>query len=182
MACTSLVALPRACGSAGVMAGLQKMYIISYADLAAATGATNGEVFTTSTGGMVNAIGTVSGKKFVEVGLLRSSSGLNETLTKNLELGIAYLTQTMTLVLSDLTSDNLSFLDSVLSQQVAVILKTRSGQYVVAGLNGQFELEKAEGGTGIKEGDHIGYTLTFNGFSTTPLALVDPTIVPTLIA
>ena len=38
MACTSLTALPRACGAEGVIAGLEELYVISYVDIAPVTG------------------------------------------------------------------------------------------------------------------------------------------------
>lgn len=178
MSCSSIVALSRACGSEGIVAGLEKLYIVSYSDLDGSSGST----FTTATNGQVNDITLAVGKKYVEVGLLRSSTGLNEALTKNVENGTAYFTQTMTLVLSDMTVENQAFIKSVLNQPVSVLLKARTGKYFVAGLSGQFELSGLEGGTGIKEGDLAGYTLTFTGIDTKLVPSVDPTIIAGLIA
>lgn len=179
MACTSLVSLPRACGAEGVVAGLEKLYAIAYSDLAIVTGTTN---HTVSSSGIVNQIGLDSTKKFVEVGLLKSTAGLQEALTKNAQTGTAFLTQTLTLVIGNLTAENKTFAESVLNQPVAIMLKTRTGKYFVAGLNGQFELSGLEGGTGVAEGDLIGYTLTFTGISTSLIPQVDETIISTLIA
>ena len=173
MACVSITALPRACGSEGIVAGLEKMYMISYSDYASHTLATNG---------IVSAMTLDADKTFVEIGLLRSSSGLNETLTKNLENGQSFLTQTMTLVLADLTVENKNWIESIMNQPVAVLIKTRTGKYFAAGLSGQFELSGLEGGTGLKEGDLMGYTLTFSGIDTKLIPQVDSTIVADLIA
>lgn len=182
MACISLAALPRACGAEGVLAGLEKLYAISFIDLAVPTGATNGDVYTTSTGGLISAIGLDSGKKFVEIGLLKSSAGLSETLTKDSTKGISYLTQSFTMVLADLTSDNKTFVEGVMNQPIAIIVKSRTGKFYAAGLNGQLELSALESGTGTAEGDTIGYTLTFSGISTKLIPQVDSTIISTLIS
>ena len=179
MACSSLVALPRACGAEGVMAGLEKLYMIAFADLAPISGST--EVYDTSVGGMVNEIGLDSGKHYVEVGLLKSTAGLQEALTKNAQNGTAFFTQTFTLVLGGITAENRAFVQSVLNQPVAILIKSRTGKFFAAGLNGQFELSAAEGGTGTAESDLIGYTLTFSGISTALVPEVDPTIVEDLI-
>lgn len=182
MACTSLVALPRACGVDGVMAGVQELYVISYNDLAPASGVAGTPIFTTTTGGVISDIGTASGKFYVKVGLLKSTSGLKETLTKNLQNGVAFFTQEFSLVLSDLTTENSVFIQSVLNQPISILLKTRTGKYFVAGLNGQFELATLEGGTGTAEADLTGHTLTFHGLETKLIPMVDPALIPTIIA
>lgn len=181
MACPSLIALPRACGAEGVVAGLEKVYMIAFNDLAIPVGQTTDEVYTESVNGMISAIGLDASKSFVEVGLLKSTAGLNEALTKDTKTGTSFLTQTFTLVLSDLTADNRIFIQGVMNQPVSILIKTRTGKYFASGLNGQLELSGLEGGTGTAEGDLIGYTLTFSGIDTKLIPQVDPTIVADLI-
>ena len=181
--CSSLTALPRACGAEGIVAGLEKAYIVSFNDLAAPSGSVNGDVYTVdSETGMVASIGVASGKMFVEVGLLKSTAGLTEKLTKDTKVGSAYLTQTFTLVLADLSADNKSFVENVLNQPVAVIVKSRTNKFYAAGLNGQLELTTLDGGTGAAEGDLMGYTLTFEGIDTKLIPAVDPTIINGLLS
>lgn len=180
MACTSLVALPRSCGTQGIVAGLEKLYIASFADLKSLSGA--GTPTYTETAGVVSNIGFLTGKEFVEVGLLKSSSGLKETLTKNLQNGTAFFTQDLTLVLSDITPENRTFIQSVLNQPVAFLLKSRTGKYFSAGLNGLMELSTADGGSGTAEADLTGYTLMFAGISNDLMKIVDPALVPTILA
>ncbi|RZK04520.1 MAG: hypothetical protein EOO46_16495 [Flavobacterium sp.] len=156
--------------------------MVAFSDMGPHADSTTGDVYTTATGGTVNAIQMDSGKKFVEIGLLKNTSGLNEALTKDSTKGISFFTQTFTLVLGDVTIENKAFVESVMNQPVAVIIKTRTGKYFAAGLNGLFELASAEGGTGVAETDLIGYTLTFSGLSTGTMKLVDPSIVAGLIA
>lgn len=182
MACNSLVALPRACGTEGIMAGVEKLYMIAYTDLAAASGALAGEVFTKATNGMVNAIGLETGKKFVEIGTLKSAVGLTSALTKNQQNGTAFYTPTLTVALADMSLENEKFVKDVTFQPVAVLVKSRTGKFFVAGLNGQFELSAAESGLGTSESDNYGYSLTFTGLEAGPIAQVDPTVISTLIA
>jgi hypothetical protein len=180
MACSSLVALARACGADGIMGGLEKLYMVAFADTVVPAGATDNNIYTLSAGGLISAIGLNTGKLFVEIGLLNSSAGLKETLTKDNTKGTAYFTQELTVVLSDLSTDNETFVTSVLRQPVVVVLKTRTGNYYAAGLNGQLELSALDGGTGTADGDLIGYNLTFSGVSINLIPQVDSTIITTL--
>lgn len=179
MACSSLIELARACGAEGVVAGLEKLYMVAYSDLEP-NGTTN-LTYSAATNGVINDIFLASGKTYVEVGLLKSTAGVTETLTKNAQNGVSFFTQSMTVVLSDLTNENRLWVESVLNQPVSFLLKTRTGKYFVGGLNGQFELSAAEGGTGIAEDSLIGYTLTFTGVSTKLITQVNPSIISDLI-
>jgi hypothetical protein len=178
MACTSITALARNCGE-GIVAGLEKLYMVAFKDLVPVSGST--EVYSTATNGVVNEIGLDTGKSFVEIGLLKSTAGLEEKLTKDNSKGIAFLDQTFTLVLGDLSTENREWIESVMMQPVAVLIKSRTGKFYTSGLNGQFELSELTGGTGSKEDDQIGYTLTFKGISTKLIPQVEPSIVSGLI-
>ncbi len=177
MACNSLTALSRAC-SDGVAAGLDKVYIIAFKDLDIISGTT---VYTTSGTGVVNNIGLASGKTYVEIELLKSTSGLNEKLTKDNTKGTSFFTQTFTIVLGDLTTENATFIKNVTNQPVSVIYKTRTGKHFVVGLNGQFQVSQIDGGTGTAEADLIGHTLTFEGVSLSVAPLLDESLLATLI-
>jgi len=181
MACTSLVALARECGASGIAGGLNNLYMIGFADTAVPESATDNNIYTLSAGGIVSAIGLATGKTFVEIGLLKSTAGLTETLTKDTTKGSAYFTQELVMVLSDLSTDNQTFVQSVLNQPVVIVLKTRTNKYYAAGLNGQLELSALTGGTGTAEGDLMGYNLTFSGIDTILIPQVDSTIIDTLL-
>lgn len=176
MACTSLTALPRVCAE-GVLAGLEKVYVVAFKDL---TGST---VYSASTvTGTVLSVNLSGSTRFVEIGLLKSTAGLSETLTKDNTKGTSFFTQTFTLVLGDLTTENATFIKDVTNQPVVVIYKTRTGKYFIVGLNGLFEVSGIQGGTGTAEADLIGHTLTFSGISATVAPLLDSTIIDSLIA
>jgi len=180
MACNSIVALPRVC-SDGNIGGLEKAYLIAFKDLKAITSATT-EVYSASTNGTVVTVGLQSGKTFVEVGLLKSTSGLAEKATIDPTKDQAFFTQTYTLALGGLSVENSTFINSIKNQPVALIIKTRTGKYLVCGLNGQFNAINVEGGTGTVEGDMVGYTITMEGFSSSVAPFLDPTILSGLIA
>lgn len=181
MACTSLIGLPTVCGSTGIYGGLEKLYIIAYKDLAPASGDAGTPVYTLSTGGLVSEIGLVDTKKYVEIGLLKSTSGVKETMTKNAQSGTNFMTQEITLVLSDITAENRVFIESVRYQPVSILVKSRTGKWFVTGLNGQLELSALEGGTGTVETDLTGYTLTFQGIDGNLLPQVDDALITDII-
>jgi hypothetical protein len=180
--CSSINALLKQCAPEGVVAGLEAFYIISYADLAPASGTAGSPTYATATNGLVSDIGLKDTKKFVEIALIRSTSGIEEEGKIDLPTNSQWFEQKATLVLSDLTVENRAFVMSVLSQPVAILTRTRTGKYIVAGLNGLFQLSSVKTGTGLKEGDLTGYTLEFSGIDTKPVMQVDPTIVSGLIA
>lgn len=181
MSCASLTALLKTCGSTGVIGGLERMYIISYADLQAVSGSTNGDVYTISTGGLVSAIGVKTAKAFVEVGLLKSSSKIDEAMTKQPEKAVLYFTQNVSLVLPEMTQENKAWVENIMNQPVCIIVKSRNGKHYIVGLNGLMELMKADASTGAVEGDGNSYTLEFTGVSNSLIPIVDPTLIPTLL-
>ena len=174
MSCTSLQNLARSCGTAGIVGGLEKLYVIQYSDL---SGSFGGEVYQVS-GSVISDITPKSGSSYVEVGLLKSTAGINEELTKNQQNGSAYITQTVSVTLSDLSPENKTWVESLINSPVSFIVKTRTKKYFAAGLNGDMELATLTGGTGVAEGDLVGYQLTFTGISSELLRQVDPTLIP----
>ncbi|WP_316841368.1 hypothetical protein [Pedobacter gandavensis] len=180
MACSSLITLVKNCGSEGLIAGVQKLYMVSANDLISVSGST-GASYSVDTNGIVNAIGLGAEKKFVEIGIIKNTTGLNEEFTIN-ENGTNYSTETLTLKLADITVENKKFVDSVRGQEVAVIVKSRTGKFYTVGLNGLMKLSALSGGLGLAEGDDIGYNLTFSGVSQSGIQLVDVATVATSIA
>jgi hypothetical protein len=177
MACNSIAALPREC-TQGVLGGVQSFWIIAHKDLEAISGT---DVYTVDTDGFVDEIGLASGKTYVTVGLLKSTAGATTEMTKNDQTGVNFFTNTMTLVLSDITKENLDFIKTVRNQPVSILMKTRTDKYVVYGLNGQLEISAMTGGTGVQEPDLSGFSLTFSGIERQPAILVQPALVPTII-
>lgn len=178
MACVSLIELIRACGAAGVMGGADELLVMSFAD-AKALGA-DGKIYT-MTAGIVSDIGRVATKKFVTVSMPTETGGLAEALTKNIQNGSSFFTQTLTLVLQKLSVENRDFILSVIDQPIVVIVRTPNGKYFAGGLGGRLQLTTADGGTGIAAGDLQGRTLTFTGNEDTPFPEVDAALIAELI-
>lgn len=181
MACSSLVALPRVCSTDGIVGGLQELHMIAFADLAPVSGSTL-TYAQAAPGGIVNQIGLQATKKFIKIDILKSTSGLEEVMTKDYQKGSLFFTQKLNLILGGNTVINQAFIQSVLSQPVVIIVKSRTGLYFVAGLTGQFELDSLTGGSGVAEADLNGFSLGFGGVSTTFAPMVDPTILSTIFA
>lgn len=179
MACESLTSITRVCNPEGILGGLGKLYMMTFADAQNITG--TDKIYTTAISGLISEIGVKTGKMFVDIALLQSTAGLNEELTKNLQTGTAFLTRTLTTVVQGLSTENRAWVDNVINQPVIAIVKTRSGSYFAAGLDGEMELATLAGGTGIAEGDLQGYTLTFTGVSGKLIPGVDPTIIADLL-
>jgi hypothetical protein len=180
-ACVSVAALARACGTDGVAAGIEQLYIIAFKDLAPISGDAGTPIYATASNGMVSNIGLADTKSYVKIDLLKSTSGFKDPMTKNNQNGTLFYTPEMNLVLSDLTIENRNFILSVQNQPVSMLYLNRTGKYFVVGLNGQFELSALEGGTGTAEADLIGSTLTFSGIDTVPMRQVELALVPTLL-
>lgn len=182
MACQSLAELTRICGSGAITAGVNQLYLIAYKDLSPMS-ATNSEVYTMTNAGVVNGIGVTAGStnKFVTIETTRGSVGAAEKLTKDIQKGSSFITQTLTVTIVGINTENRAFVNSVLNQPVAAILKGRqANSYYVLGLNGQLELSEFDGGTGTAEGDLIGYSLTFTGIESQLIPLLDSTLISTI--
>jgi hypothetical protein len=176
MSCTSILNLIRSCDSS--IGGIDKLYIIAFKDLELI----DDKVYTEGSNGVVNDIGLVIGKSFVEVSLLKNTTGLKETLQKDKVRGVSFYTQELSIVLSDLTVENLEFINSILNQPIALILKMKTGTFLFVGFEGGLELRNLEYSTGIAEGDLNGFTLSFGGTSLVSARLVDSSIIPSLLS
>src|SRR6218665_3512298 len=108
MACSSILTYTRPCGNEFLLVG------------------TASEVYTTSNGIISSITFGATATKFVEVGILKASTGLTEEVTKNPN-GTGFITQTFTTKLIDITNENRIFVESVMNQPVAVIQKLYSG-------------------------------------------------------
>jgi len=178
MACLSLEEVIKECGAAGIMGGADDLLVMSFND-ADALGV-DGKIYA-MTAGIVSEIGRKTTKKFVKISMPPETGGLNEALTKNIQNGSSYFTQTLTLVLQKLNVDNRDFILSVIDQPIVAIVRTPNGKYFAAGLSGRLQLTTADGGTGIAAGDLQGRTLTFTGNEDSPFPEVDAALIADLL-
>lgn len=175
MACTSITALPRTCPPDLVQGGVQELYMISHSDL-------NKPYVTYSVSGLISDISIATGKQYVQVGLVKNTANLAEELTKSIEAGTAFYTQTFTVLLMGMTSENIAFVESVVNQPVSIVFKTKTGNHYGIGFDGNIEVTGVTSATGTAEADMVGYTLTFTGTSGKLARMVDPTLIPVITA
>ncbi|WP_099369868.1 hypothetical protein [Sphingobacterium sp. 1.A.5] len=180
MACLkSLTSYSKGCKK--VSGGVSKLWMIAYSDLQYLTG-TVSNFKVDATGNMVSEIGLKTGKKFVEVGLIKNTFGVVENYASTPEANSFELTTEITLVVSDISIDSRTFVNNLLeASEVACIIQLRSGKYIAVGLSGYNEVSAIAGGTGVAGADLNGYTITISGLDNELIRLVDPTILTTVL-
>ena len=176
MACSSLTALARACGSEANIGGSEKLYMIAHKDLDVVTGSTYYSV----TNGMVTDIQPADTKSFVEMGQLKATTGINWEYVNNPSTASFYYNNTLTTVLAGINATNHSWIDNTRGQAVVAMVKTKTGKFVILGLDGDLELATDTGGTGIGLDDLNGSTLTFTSAGKKAM-IVDDTLAASLI-
>lgn len=179
MACASVQAYSKQCGK-GISGGVQKLWIVAYSDLAPISGST--EVYALASGStMVSNISLASGKTFSSVGILKESVSYKGSAKKDSTTNSFDNTTEITLSISNISTTAQAFVDNLFEQPISLLIKLRSGKYIVCGLNGLTELESAEESTGTKNADFNGYTLKFSGSESGMTLVVDPTLILSIV-
>lgn len=181
MACNSITAISRVCGTS-VIPGSEKLWLIAHKDLYAVSGTDVYTVGATGSNTWITAIGVTASKDFVEIGYLRDTASFTAEGTIDPTRGVAFATNTLTFKLGDVSLDNQTFLETVLTQPVAAILKLRNAKYFALGLGGLFQLSAFTVTSGAGPADEVSYTLTFNEIDGIVPRQVNPAIISTLIA
>jgi len=172
-ACQSLISLPLQCASDALIGGTSKVYAIAAKDLGTVAGSTLSYAVSPTTGAITEiAMKVPATDLFVEIGQLKNTAGVGSEFTKNAN-GTNYFTSTATLQLTGLTPENYKFIESVRSQPVAFLFKSRQDNWYAVGLSGNMELATATANTGIAESDLVGYTLTFTGVGANGVRFVE---------
>lgn len=177
--CGSVVAYTKQCGR-GISGGVGKMWIISANDLGVISGSTEAYAFASGST-VVSNIALATGKTFVSVGLLKESVSFKGTAKRDSSTG-SFENQTETsITISSISDVAKTFIDSLLQAPVAILMKLRSGTYVVTGLNGFTELTDIDEASGTKNGDMNGYILKFSGVQESLTSTVDPSLIATIV-
>lgn len=179
MACPSIITITQECGAEGNLGGIEKLYMIAFKDLVNI--GVSQEVYSKSTSGLVNEIGVLTAKNFVEIPIANNTSGITSEMTKDNATRAQFFTETLPLVLAGLSIDNSNFVASVMSQKVAIIVKDANGNFLAMGLNGKTEVTAMTTGTGTAATDLSGFNITFSGTSRHLPMLVDPSIIADLL-
>ncbi|RKR82658.1 hypothetical protein BDD43_2843 [Mucilaginibacter gracilis] len=164
----------------GYSGGVQKLWAIAYSDLATVTGST--EVYTTASGTtQINAIGLASGATFTSIGLLRENASFKGTAKRDASTGAFDNSIEVGFSISNITDTAKQFVDSLSYAPVALLIKLRSGNYVVTGLNGTMEFSEATEDSGTKNGDFVGYLIKVMGFEDGFTKTVDPALIASIV-
>jgi hypothetical protein len=172
MSCTSVSNYARQCNK-GIAGGIQKLYIVGFGDLKNISGSTDVFAFSSGTT-IVNQISFVSGKTFAEVGLLTENASFTNTVKRDVSNGSVSGSQETKLTINNMSETAKQYIDLLLMQPVAILIKLRSGNFIVNGLNGYTYLSQVDEGSGTKGADLNGYALIFTGISEGLTATVDP--------
>jgi hypothetical protein len=179
MACSSITAVSRLCGT-NITPGSERLWMVAFKDFYRISG---NNVYTVGTSSnLVTAVGLTGSIKYQEIGFLRDSAGFDSTGTLDPTKGVAFSTNTLTLKLGDLSVTNQLFLETIMAQPVSAILKLRTGNYYVLGLNGQLQMNGFQATSGKSSGDEVSYTLTFNEIDSTVPRGIDPTYISSITA
>lgn len=178
MACSSITAITRICGSTN-KPGVEKVWMVAYKDLYAISGTDTYTVGTSSY--LVTSIGLTGSTKFVPIGVLKDSAGFDTAGTLDPTKGTNNVVNTIVLKLSGLSVENRNFVSALTFNPVAILFKGRSGNYYVVGLSGLNELASFTATTGKTSADDLGYTLTLTEAGDIPYQ-VDPTLITSIVS
>lgn len=173
MACESLIAYTKECTSKA--GGVQRLWLLAYKDLGLIE---NTNIpYEVGVSGEITDVAFLGAERFVSVGIIRNTVGISETLTRTIETGTSEITTELTLVISQITNSSRNFAQSLVGGEVVALLQLRSGNYIIAGLDGGLEVSTIVGGSGTAGADLNGYTITLAGVENELLRLVDENII-----
>lgn len=158
--------------------GLQGVYFINYS-----TGS-----FTQDADDLVTALPSGSTVYYYE---LKGTSAYTETVNSSRENGTTFYSQELTLNLKKLTNEMTTQLKLLAKGRPQIIVHTKNGEALVAGLREGCDLTAGTIQTGAALGDLYGYSITMTGEEKNPAAFISgstaedpfagitpPTIVP----
>jgi hypothetical protein len=104
----------------------------------------------------------------------RQAANLTEAGTFDEANGVAFYETSLTIVINKLQASNLEALD-ILGQntKLAVVVKDNNGSYFLVGNETGAIVSASTSDTGTAFGDRNGITITFLGYSTSPLLVLD---------
>lgn len=141
--------------------GLDAIYIINYGDYAYPTDFT----YDLTNTDMINDINNVSSVYKFE---LKGANSFEQTITSSRDNGTTFVEQTLTVTLKQQSAAKHKLVKLLAYGRPHVIVRTRSNQYFIAGLERGMDLTTGVISNGTQMGDLSGYTLTFQGMESLP--------------
>ena len=140
--------------------GLDAIYLINYGDYAATDLTYDG----TNTD-MITDINSVSNVYKFE---LKGANSFEQTITSSRDNGTTYVEQTLTVMLKQQSAAKHKLVKLLAYGRPHIIVRSRAGQYFLAGLERGMDLTTGVISNGTQMGDANGYTLTFVGQENIP--------------
>ena len=172
MACNSytLAGLNTACKEPS-FGGIKEVLIALYDDVAAVSVDGETHLLTPS---------MVSGKKFKQYKLLKSTGGLTSTLNTS-ETTTSYFTNEVTLQFMKMETSKRIEIMALMMSGCAVIVKDANGKYWYLGKDNYVECSAGTATTGTAASDANHYELTLSDTSAELPYEVDSTVIPTIV-
>ena len=158
MSCDISNGVAEPCKSA--IGGLDAIYIINYGDYAATDITYNN----TNTDQIDDINGVATVYKFD----LKGANSFEQTITSSRDNGTTFVEQTLTVNLKQQSAVKHKLVKLLAYGRPHIIVRTRAGQYFLAGLERGMDLTTGVISNGTAAGDMNGYTLTFVGQENIP--------------
>jgi hypothetical protein len=158
MSCDISNGVAEPCKSA--IGGLDAIYIINYGDYAATDITYNN----TNTDQIDDINGVATVYKFD----LKGANSFEQTITSSRDNGTTFVEQTLTVNLKQQSAVKHKLVKLLAYGRPHVVVRTRAGQYFLAGLERGMDLTTGVVSNGTAAGDMNGYTLTFVGQENIP--------------
>lgn len=178
MACNPLTQLARECGKTAAAGLRDEVYLVPFSELVPVSGST--EVYATSVNGLVNQIAFASGStKFVKYSATKNQNSFTENYTYN-ENGSYDIAKELSFTLTNIGSlEGKKAVENLINNPVVALVKMRTGQWLLFGQNGQFSMSGSAGEVNSGSNQRV---VTLSGSDTEFIFVVDPTVIPSLLA
>lgn len=133
------------------ISGLDSIFFINYGDITAVTYITN------------DVIDSVTGVSNLYKYELKGTNTFDQNITSSRENGTTFVEQTLAIQLKKQDAQTHKTVKMISYGRPHVVIKTKSGQYALAGLNFGLDLTTAAVSSGTAMGDFSGYSLTLIG-------------------
>jgi hypothetical protein len=138
-------------------------------------------VTVTESGGTVSAITMASASYFYEFEFNRNSASLQEDLTKSVEAGSAFFTQTVTMTIPRRDVAKRNVLALLTQRDLAVIVKDGNGFYWLIGRTDGAYLSEQTSTSGATKADGSNYVLTLIAEELNQAPAVADAVIPTIL-
>jgi hypothetical protein len=147
--------------------GLDAMYIINYGDYAPSD--------ITYDATQTDMISDINGVTSLYKFDLKGANSFEQTITSSRDNGTTFVEQTLTVTLKQQSAAKHKLVKLLSYGRPHIVIRTRAGQYFLAGLERGMDLTTGVVSNGTAMGDLNGYTLTFVGMESLPANFLSST-------